>query len=135
MAQETKELVLQDICERLLYGLHVRIYNHWTDSFEDEILTIDNISEILHNFPIEDIKPYLRPMSSMTEEERRYLLEELGFDEDLENGELNDFGSYVYRSVNVLLLFDWLNAHHFDYRGLIPMGLALEAPEEMYKTE
>ena len=32
-------------------------------------------------------------------------------------------------------VMDWLNAHHFDYRGLIPMGLALEAPEEMYKTE
>ena len=63
------------------------------------------------------------------------MLEELGFDEDLENGELNDFGSYVYRRVNVLPLFDWLNAHHFDYRGLIPMGLALEAPEDMYKTE
>ena len=31
--------------------------------------------------------------------------------------------------------FDWLNAHHFDYRGLIPMGLALEAKEGMYKTE
>ena len=30
---------------------------------------------------------------------------------------------------------DWLNAHHFDYRGLIDKGLAFEAPEEMYKTE
>ena len=63
------------------------------------------------------------------------MLEELGFDEDLENGELNDFGSYVYHSVNVLPLFDWLNAHHFDYRGLIPMGLALEAPDGMYNKE
>lgn len=30
-------------------------------------------------------------------------------------------------------VIDWLLAHHFDYRGLIPMGLALEATEGMYK--
>jgi hypothetical protein len=40
-----------------------------------------------------------------------------------------EFGEYV----PTLETFDWLNAHHFDYRGLIEKGLALEAPEGMYK--
>jgi len=120
MVQETKELVLKDIYARLLYGLHVRIYNHWTDSFEDEILTIDNISEILHNFPIEDIKPYLRQMSSITEEEQRML-------DSMCNGV-----EMVSRLSGLKMFdkaFDWLNKNGFDYHGLIPMGLALEAKE------
>jgi hypothetical protein len=45
-------------------------------------------------------------------------------------------GGYNNDSVlNSYIITDWLNAHHFDYRGLIPMGLALEAPKDMYKTE
>lgn len=114
MIQETKQLVLQDVCSRLPYGLRVRIYNHWTDSFEDEILSVDNIGEILHNFPIEDIKPYLRSTSSMTEDEERE------FEETLQ------YTQYTLESYN------WLNEHHFDYR-LIDKGLAIEAKPEMYK--
>lgn len=139
MIQEERDLLFIELSARLHYGVKVQtpLFENptsikgiaedecWIYSDEDNYEWID----------IEEVKPYLRPMSSMTEEERRYLLEELGVDEDLENGELNDFGSYVYRSVNVLPLFDWLNAHHLDYRGLIPIGLALESPEDMYKTE
>lgn len=145
MTQEEKQLLLIDLCARLPYGVKVcarfNTGNRYTANVtaicedRDYIQIRQNALHPYTGSSIEDIRPYLRPMSSMTEEERRYLLEELGFDEDLENGELNDFGSYVYRSVNVLLLFDWLNAHHLDYRGLIPMGLALEAPADMYKTE
>ena len=128
MTPEDKQLLLRDLCARLPYGVRykgdggwgINPYQHTTS-----LCTILNSEEPL---------VYLRPMESMTEEERRYLLEELGFDEDLENGELNDFGSYVYHSVNVLPLFDWLNAHHFDFRGLIEKGLALEAPADMYKS-
>jgi hypothetical protein len=160
MTQEDKNILLKDLCARLPYGVIIAYkegkndYHCWTlrtlnapgisksDTAPDSDGEIEYTEQAgigmrtgIRPLRLEKMLPYLRPMSSMTEEERRYLLEELGFDEDLENGELNDFGSYVYRSVNVLLLFDWLNAHHFDYRGLIPMGLALEAPEEMYKTE
>ena len=63
---------------------------------------------------IETVKPYLRSMSSMTKEEK--------------NDYINTF-TVMWDAV------DWLNAHHFDYCGLIPMGLAFEAPEGMYKTE
>ena len=143
MTQEEKQLLLVDLCARVPYEPKVKVLHVWNEEKEIEEDVIDtihcvfpegyiNTGTIDGDIPFDDIILYLRPMSSMTEEERRYLLEELGFDEDLENGELNDFGSYVYHSVNVLPLFDWLNAHHFDYRGLIPMGLALEAPKDMY---
>ena len=58
-----------------------------------------------------ECKPYLRPMSSMTEEEEKEY-------HDARSDYYDDLGTY-----------DWLNAHHFDYRGLIEKGLALEAPE------
>jgi hypothetical protein len=133
MTKEEKQILLNDLSARIPYQPLCKKIDTEDDFCECDGPLGYSLRDFVGNKVI--IKPYLRSMSSMTEEERRYLLEELGFDEDLENGELNDFGSYVYRSVNVLLLFDWLNAHHFDYRGLIPMGLALEAPEEMYKTE
>ena len=145
MTQEEKQLLLNDLCGRLSYGVKVcarfNTGNRYTTNVtaisadRDYIQTRQNVLHSYTGSSVEDIRPYLRPMNSMTEEEREYLSEELGFDENLENGELNDFGSYVYNRVNVLPLFDWLNKNMFDYRGLIPMGLALEAPEGMYKTE
>ena len=76
-------------------------------------------------YKVDDIKPYLRPMSSMTEEEiNEFIL-------------ISDtvFWLGEKRSTCILSLeqMDWLNAHHFDYRRLIEKGLALEAPEGMYK--
>ena len=69
---------------------------------------------------IKSIKPYLRPMSSMTDDEKK---EYVNFFEDIDG--------YVY-SIDATIEIDWLNAHHFDYRGLIEKGLALPAPEGMY---
>ena len=67
----------------------------------------------------EKVAPYLRPMSSMTDEEKETY--DSFFDE---NGSMNcSVSAYV----------DWLLSCHFDFRGLIPMGLAIEAPEDMYK--
>ena len=63
-------------------------------------------------------KPYLRPMSSMTEEEEN------------KYNSLNGYEKGIFPHTEEA--FDWLNAHHFDYRGLIEKGLALEAPEDMY---
>ena len=138
MTQEEKQLLLIDLSARLPYkvkGIYARTDIKNLSICEITTHLYGEMEESFNGKEKYEFIPYLRPMSSMTQEERRYLLEELGFDEDLENGELNDFGSYVYRSVNVLLLFDWLNEHHLDWRGLIPMGLALEAKEGMYKNE
>ena len=135
MTQEEKQLLLIDLSARLPYkvkGIYARTDIKNLSICEITTHLYGEMEESFNGKEKYEFIPYLRPMSSMTQEERRYLLEELGFDEDLENGELNDFGSYVYRSVNVLPLFDWLNEHHLDWRGLIPMGLALEAKEGMY---
>ena len=122
MTQEDKSLLLKDLCARLPYsvwGLH---------RGEDlPLYVIDNSGAYMvlgynawFNLDTVDFKPYLRPMSSMTEEEKEEyidLFEGMPFCPDL------------------VALLDWLNEHHFDYRDLIEMGLALEAPEGMYKTE
>ena len=85
---------------------------------------------------LENDKPYLRPMSSMTEEERdslEYYINEYG---DLEKWGSGEGGCSTFDiQKEVMPYIDWLNKHHFDYRGLIEKGLALEAPEGMYKTE
>ena len=66
------------------------------------------------------VKPYLRPMSSMTEEEK----------EEYCNLQTKFLCSSQYPVTDAYELFDWLNARHFDYRGLIPMGLAIAVTEE-----
>ena len=130
MKQEDEELLNRDLIARLHYRVIVRNirnkencdidFYHPRGVFE---LDISPISPKSYNYQgyschIEDIRPYLRPMSSMTEEEMKEFEKiklSYHFDED----------GYV--------LFDWLNKHHFDYRCLIEKGLALVAPEGMYK--
>ena len=82
------------------------------------------------------MKPYLRPMSSMTEEERKDFIECAGYEvEESENGRhydyyLKDFcGTEDAPCVNADAI-DWLNVNHFDYRGLIEKSLAIEVTKE-----
>lgn len=136
MTQEEKELVLRDLCARLMCG--VKIYLKDDEYGElvgilygvyptEERIIVDELNKPVapinvrcggFRFDKWIIKPYLRPMSSMTEEEKE--THECFFNED---GLIN-CSVYVY--------VDWLLEHHFDYRGLITMGLALEAQEGMY---
>ena len=113
MRQEDKELLLKDLCARLPYGVICK-----SNSYRNILFNSSHISLI----ESEEIKPYLRPMSSMTEEEKKEN-KHIAPGIEIENG---------VRIPNVHQI-DWLNAHHFDYRGLIEKGLALKAPEEMYK--
>lgn len=119
MTQEEKQLLLIDLCARLSYGVKINVPHHYED--EDGIITLDAFW--LHDIQNgrKEIKPYLRSMDSMTEEEvfNYSHLDLLDYSND-------GFEMPNYRSI------DWLNAHHFDYRGLIDKGLALEAPEGMY---
>lgn len=160
MTQEDKELLLKDLSARLPYEVKGRVYAEITngqydingdmiffDSPFDVILDGINVStEEIHvvaignedtvefieiqqtdgvPYTIEDIKPYLRPMSSMTKEER---------DEyDSKRKHICDeYNRYCFDTIESI---DWLNAHHFDYRGLIRMGLAIEVTEEMYELK
>lgn len=131
MTQEEKELLLKDLCARLPYGVRVKLNRRRETSNK---LTIDWL--YTYSRHVEDIKPYLRPMSSMTEEEKAdleaYSKQEL---DKYADAVFNNADKDIIRYSQVSLIYkdiDWYNAHHIDYRGLIPMGLAIEAPEGMY---
>ena len=130
MNKEEKQLLLKDLCARVIYQPKVYVEGDWV---EDEIdsynttLTLEKLVDYKNNNYI--LKPYLRPMSSMTEEEKYTYRHMLG-------ATLNSEGEsilFVYVE-DFPTVMDWLNAHHFDYNGLIEKGLALEAPENMYKN-
>ena len=146
MKQEDKELLLKDLCARLPYG--VKVYNTtfkeptiktlYGKISSDEFLMEETYTGVgvdgddfgpfnkrHYTGHIDFIKPYLRPMSSMTEEEYKELKK------------ISDYYGlapfeYIYDWGPNYEIMDWLNKHHFDYRGLIEKGLALEAPEGMY---
>lgn len=120
MTQEEKDLLKKVICEMLPYGVRIAIGNIiYPITSIDVSLNRIGISVALEKY-IEDIKPYLRPMSSMTEKEKECYEYLCSTDEEYRQ----PFDSYH--------LIDWLNENLFDYRGLIEKGLALPAPEDMY---
>ena len=121
MTQE-KQLLLQDICGRLPYRV-IGLIHIVNGNDYNIIITGGDIDLLSQQFII--IKPYLRSMSSMTEEERI---------ESLEFAWIDDYGRLASYDKNIPKYIDWLNKKMFDYRGLIPMGLALEAPEGMYNV-
>ena len=147
MTQKEKQLLLEDLCMRIPYRTFVCLNPGAYNKPETCILTGVHGEKVHLNvdsdpFRVDHIKPYLRPMSSMTEEEKKEFKDTFnGFFQYFNHGIISD--SRVWDKNEAVFvgelscskLIDWLNAHHFDYRGLIPMGLALEAPEEMYKVE
>jgi len=133
ITEENKNLLFRDLSSRFSYGVKVA-YTTLPDDMPKvwdviglpAIGLVDIVVPGKYRFaavPVEEIKPYLRPMSSMTEEEKK---------------EYDKFYPLLPRDLMpphiALQMFDWLNARHFDYRGLIEKGLALEAPEGMYKN-
>jgi len=131
MTQKEKDLLLRDLCGRLPYKVMVECSIGSGESI-DLVLNTSHIDELINNSLI--IKPYLRPMSSMTKEEHKEL--EKIIDGILGYKARNYFHSEDDYKWNTLYeAIDWLNAHHFDYRGLIPMGLALKAKPGMYNLQ
>ena len=133
MTKAQKELLLKDLCMRLPYGV---IMHHkpldiplkLSHVFADGGFVLRDFNEnIYETFTFNDTEydlPYLRPMSSMTEEEK----EEFCYLQDMV---IYNTKGPVTADVNTYV--DWLLSHHFDFRGLIKMGLALEAPKDMYE--
>lgn len=135
MTREEKILVVKDLCGRLLYVTYVRIIDPtcldkqesvtegcvggYSDTRMCQDFSMDEIFEFIESG--NTVKPYLRSLSNMTEEEKSYF---------------HNFKYWILKgdvehcTINMV---DWLNAHHFDYRGMIEKGLALEALEKMYK--
>lgn len=151
MKQEDKELLLKDLSARLPYGVicEVKITAKYSDAHKPSVSTWKgNIWGITTNepytawvysfitiypcgpeqnmCPIEECKPYLRPMSSMTEKEC-YELHYI-------RSNFTDNWKYIKTPIPLSVAnynqVDWLNSHHFDFRGLLEKGLAIEVTEE-----
>jgi hypothetical protein len=143
MTQEDKQLLLITLCGMLPYGvnLHIEFYDLQGDgklANRDIKLTPGNIAYCFDNSHWVSVKPYLRLMSSMTEEEKDELNNLFNgtfqyFNQRVISAEWDNNEAVFVGELDCSKLIDWLNAHHFDYRGLIEKGLALEAPGGMYK--
>lgn len=137
MTQEEKRLLLVDLCGRSPYGVKVNINSPIEEqnrmelfdvNLEGETIGVRNEKWMFRAVPVENeegwiVRPYLRRMESMTEEERKEY-----------------FATWGYETIHGMGIpcsetYDWLDAHYLDYRGLIEKGLADEALEGMYKFE
>ena len=114
MTQEQKELLLKDLCARLLHNV---VMTNKSLPQTHYILTGRDLDEAYFDDDWDDI-PYLRSLSNMTEEERQEYLAECDKDDE------DSITTPRYHGI------DWLDAHYFDYRGLIPMDLAIAVTEE-----
>ena len=124
MTQEDKELLLKDLCGRLPYGVEADCVGEYVKiKYIDPHRSTAYISNLGKTKweSIEVITPYLRPMESMTEEEEKEYI-------NIDN--LSYSCPMIYAHFPAFKRMDWLNAHHFDYRGLIPKGLAIAVIEE-----
>lgn len=119
MTPEDKELLIKDLCARLPYNVICQVEFKENGKYNSEVMLLSGIFTDEAYFTTKggsiysnEYKPYLFPLSSMTEEEKLMY-------EGLMIG--TDNISYM------LDVIDWLNSHHFDYRGLIEKGLAIDA--------
>ena len=142
MKQEDKEILIKDLCARLPYGVKIRIYIKNADfkvtKYDTDKLCLGNLAYILSicESPWREVKPYLFPLSSMTEEQKKEFLDVAGYEIREEDcGRHTE--TYYYDMVGHEQNFypnsdaiDWLDKNHFDYRGLIPMGLAEDATDK-----
>lgn len=130
MTEDEKKLLLKDLCGRLTSHTIIQVYYEdmsGSGTFNEELWGVEIESPVVNFSGLDYIKPYLRPMSTMTKEEK------------------SEFANFACVNLCPMMLtdkltldneskmFDWLNALHFDYHGLIEKGLALEAPEDMYQ--
>ena len=155
MKQEDKELILKDLCARIPYGVKLQNVNNIESivklrsidldndcceilfyTYQGKALTICDKSKLFRFGKILRYKPYLFPLSSMTEEQFTELRNETELNQypnDLElvewenNYKTLEFYLEEVPSDVVIEVFDWLNKNHFDYRGLIEKGLAIDA--------
>jgi hypothetical protein len=124
MTQNEKDLLLKDLCARLPYGVKVYdIKSGINSSFMNLNHVNGTVKEVFISYmhkcrtaPIEDVKPYLFPMSSMTKEQKKEYAHILAYTSSVEMIQITGESTY-----------DWLNKNMLDWRGLIPMGLAIDA--------
>ena len=135
MKQEDKDLLLRDLCSRLPYGVKVGTADNdgslenvwdmlWYNTFTEDLKLTHSIEDADKIVNISETKPYLFPLSSMTEEQKYICPIGVG---NLETFIEKESWAYLELSFDSILRFiDWINKNHFDYRGLIPKGLAID---------
>ena len=119
MKQEDKELLFKDLCARLPYNVICQVEFKENGKYNSKVMLLSGIFTDEAYFTTKggsiysnEYKPYLFPISRMTEEEKL-----------MYEGLMIGTDSIPY----MLDVIDWLNSHHFDYRGLIEKGLAIDA--------
>ena len=146
MTQEDKDLLLKDLCARLLYGVKI-LHETWNYEWDQELSVLERVVGIdetfiyvkvidehtgeeyrddSHTIDLFNDKPFLRPLSSMTKEEEKEFAEVMVRSQDC---------SYQNNESATTIVNDWYLSKGFDVRGLIPKGLALEAPKGMYNIK
>lgn len=143
MTQEEKDILLKDLCARIPYGVRMKVLYpvngieleyYLTSIYKDNVQVNTNNGGVMAA-AIDAFKPYLRPMSSMTEEEKNEMHELLSpkgtavYRHDGISTPVSHFGDFIpYEYMSRVIA--WLAKNQFDYNGLIPMGLAIELIKE-----
>ena len=131
---QEKDLLLQDLCERLPYGVKCNVGDN--KPYTLSRIEIDDKNGHLLDFKekkdgldmqvyLSECRPYLLPLSSMTEEQ--LYNNPIGFSQMLTIKADRDWENITINRRSYYKLVDWFNKNNFDYRGLIPMGLAVDA--------
>ena len=137
MTQENKELLVKDLCARLPYGVCCK-HTIWDEEL-GEVEVVVKIYSVNHDgyvrnccddeiVYIDTVKPYLFPLSSMTKEQQKEanIFDDMDIDILSENLDRNRRNK-TNIPTPTFNYTDWLNKNHFDYRGLIEKGLAIDA--------
>ena len=135
MTQEDKDLLLKDLCGRVPYRVKCKyddrlIVNTLSvDFFWEKIEGYERYVNCTRKYDIENIKPYLFPLSSMNEEQKKTLKVMCDWNDEEADAQ-SILVLYQKHFVMKSDVIDWLHKNHFDYRGLIPMGLAEDATDK-----
>ena len=124
MTQEEKQLLIKDLCARIPNHVKVELHGEICTclGYFDDFVMLTSNTPLGQQTNIDNIKPYLRPMSSMTNEELKEIL-------SIDYAQIYTGNCWSWNFANHKQI-DWLNEHHFDYRGLIERGLAIAVTEE-----
>ena len=126
MTEEQKELLLKDLCARLPYGVKLKFNYIITSPAILKGINKDFIECDIAACELEDVKPYLFPISSITKEQRDEFPFELSLLNAFINGHISLFEDEELSVDDITRMMDCLNRKHIDYRGLIPLGLAID---------
>ena len=150
--EKHKELLLKDICARLSYNVICQVEFKENGKYNSKVMLLSGIFTDEAYFTAKDgsiysneYKPYLFPLSSMTEEQERELLDLTGYKSectaycgfDSMGYYIKNVGEFEYEEDQHSFIFypdyiglDWFNKNHFDYRSLIKKGLAIDATDK-----